>query len=130
MAKDQGPDHQSAADLLGDWRAAERDTAAAKVAQTVAELALAAAAAAEEAAKETEVAALAALDASKSAQSAADRAKRAATQAAEAASILTAGAIGDKARANHALDDAESAEGRARERFHDAEQRGFPKDKA
>jgi hypothetical protein len=128
VARDKGPDHQSAADLLGDWRAAERDTAAAKVAQTVAELALAAAAAAEEAAQETETAALAALDASKSAQSAADRAKRAATQAAEAASILTSGALGDKARANHAVDDAESAEGRARERFHDAEQKGFSRE--
>ena len=43
----------NAAELLGDWRAAERDAVAAKVAQTVAELALKAASAAEEAAKET-----------------------------------------------------------------------------
>ena len=47
MAKDRPKD---AAGLLGDWRAAERDTAAAKVAETVADMALAAARAAEEAA--------------------------------------------------------------------------------
>jgi hypothetical protein len=38
--------HNSAADLLGDWRAAERDTVAAKTAASVAALAVAAASAA------------------------------------------------------------------------------------
>jgi hypothetical protein len=129
VAKDKGPDQQSAAELLGEWRAAERDTAAAQAAKAIAEQALAAAHAAEEAAKETETAALAALDASKSAQTAAASAKQAATLAAEAASVLTAVVEGDKARANHAVDDAEAAEGQARERFHDAERKGFSREK-
>ena len=126
MAKD--PPKQNAASLLGTWRAAERDTAAAKAAQTVAEMALASAHAAEQAAKETEVAAFAALDAAKSAQAAAARAKSAATQAAEAAAILSAGAEGDKARANQALNTAETAEGDAREKFHEAERKAFERE--
>lgn len=127
MAKDRP--EPKAAELLGDWRAAERDTVAAKAAQTIAELALTAAAAAEEAATETEKAATIALEASKSAQRAAANAKRAALQASEAALLLAAGAEGDKVRANHALAKAEEGEKLARERFHEAEGKGFPKSK-
>ena len=117
----------NASELLGDWRAAERDTVAAKAAQTVAELALKAAAAAEEAATETEKAATIAFEASKSAQRAAANAKKAALQASEAALLLAAGAEGDKVRANQALARAEEGEKAARERFHEAEGKGFPK---
>jgi hypothetical protein len=125
MPKDRS--EPNASELLGDWRAAERDTVAAKVAQTVAELALKAASAAEEAAKETEKAALAALDAARSAQAAAAQAKKAAMQASEASTLLTVGAEGDKARANQSLVQAEEAEAAARDRFHEAESKGFPK---
>ena len=125
VAKDRP--EPNAAELLGDWRAAERDTAAAKVAKTVAELALKAAEAADAAAKETERAALVALDASKSAQAAASQAKKAASHASEAATLLTAGAEGDKARASQALANAEKTETKARDRFHEAEDKGFPK---
>jgi hypothetical protein len=55
MAKD--PQAPKASELLGDWRAAERDVAAAKAARSIAELALESATAAEEAAIETEKAA-------------------------------------------------------------------------
>jgi hypothetical protein len=127
VAKDKDADHHSAADLLGDWRAAERDTAAAKSAASVADLALQAASEAGEAALETEAAVKAALEAVERAKIAADRAKRAAAQAAEAALLLTTTAEGDKTRANHAVVDAESAEEVARDRFHEAEGQGFPK---
>ena len=70
--------HDSAAELLGDWRAAERDTAAARTAVSVASLAVAAASAAEAAAAEAESAASAAMDAATRAKSAAEHAKRAA----------------------------------------------------
>lgn len=125
MAKDKGPDHQSAADLLGDWRAAERDTVAAKSAASVAALALKAASAAGEAAVEAEAAVKAALDAADRARVAADRAKKAATQAAEAAHLLTTTAESDKVRANHDVEEAESSETAARDRFHEAEGKGF-----
>ena len=127
MAKDRPKD---TAGFLGDWRAAERDAAAAKTAQTVAEMALVAARAAEEAAMETEIAARAAVEASKSAQRAAQRAKQAATHAAEAASILTSGAEDDKARANHEVGKAEAAETDARDRFHEAEQMARDKNRS
>ncbi len=64
----RGSSSPKASDLRGDWRAAERDTVAAKAAKQVAELALKAAAAAEEVATEAEEAAAIALEASKSAQ--------------------------------------------------------------
>jgi hypothetical protein len=99
VAKGKDADHHSAAELLGDWRAAER-------------------------------AVKAALDAAERAKIAAERAKRAATQAAEAAELLATTAEGDKARANHAVVDAESAETVARDRFHEAEGKGFPKETA
>lgn len=127
MAKDKDADHHSAADLLGDWRAAERDTVAAKSAASVAALSLEAASAAGEAAHEAELAVKAALDAAERAKIAAERAKSAASQAAEAAQLLATSAEGDKARANHAVVDAESAETVARDRFHEAEEKGFPK---
>ena len=110
----------SAAELLADWRGAERDTAAAKVAATVANLAARSAIATEEAALATEDAALAALDAATRAKSAADRARKAASQAAEAAQILNATAEGDQVRAGLVLTDAELAEKEARDRFYDA----------
>jgi hypothetical protein len=116
-----------ASELLGDWRAAERDVAAAKTAQSIAELALESATAAEEAAVETEKAAQMAVEAARSAQAAAVNAKKAAAHAAEAALLLTAGAEGDRARAKQAVETAETAETDARTRYDEASKKGFPK---
>jgi len=80
--------------------------------------------------EETEAAAKAALEASKSAQRAAEHAKRAAENALAAATILAAGAEGDKLRAGLAVDQAEAAETKARDTFHDAEQRARDKDRS
>ena len=125
MANDQRK--ESAADLLGDWRAAERDTVAAKAARRVASLAHTAAAAAEEAANETNEAARLAQEAANRAQAAAERARHAAQAAMEAAQLAAVTGEGDEVRAGQALADAEAAETAARERYHDAEQQGFPK---
>jgi hypothetical protein len=127
VAEDKGADHHSAAELLGDWRAAERDTAAAKTAATIAGLALKTAKAAEQAAAESEAAAKSALEAAERANVAADRAINAASQAAEAAHLLSATAQVDKAEANHAVDEAVEAETAAHNRYHDAASEGFPK---
>ena len=84
--------HGSAADLLANWRSAERDTVAAGLSSQVAVLALAAATAAEEAAAEVEAAASAAVEAVERARAAADRARKAASRAAEAAQLAFAAA--------------------------------------
>ena len=118
---------ESASELLAGWRAAKRDTAAAHTAQKVAILALAAAVAAEEAADEVETAAAAAATAVELARGAAERARKAAAAAAEAAQMLLAAAEGDQARAGQGVDKAELAETTARDAFHDAESKGFPK---
>ena len=113
--------HKSTAELLAEWRAAGRDTVAAKAAARIAGLALEAAAAADEAATEVEAAANAALEAVKKARGAADKARKSAKQAAEAAAIVLAGAEGDKVRANHDVETTEHAEADARDAFHHAE---------
>jgi hypothetical protein len=115
-----------AGELLADWRAAGRDTAAAEAASEVATLALEAAKAADGAASETEAAATAAASAVDQALKAAASAKRAAEHAANAARILLASAEGDKVRANHDLEVAKEAEDRTRKEFHDSELQGFP----
>ncbi len=127
MAEDKRAAHHSAAELLGDWRAAERDTAASKTAATIAALALKTATAAEAAAAATEAAADAAQEAAERAKSASDRAKEAAKHTAEAARLLSAIAIGDKVEANHAVDEAQEAETAAKDRYNDAASEGFPK---
>ena len=121
------PGHNSASELLGDWRAAERDTVAAQGAASVAELALAAALAAEDAASETDEAAKLATEAAIRARAAVEHARRAANQAAEAAHMALAAAEGDRVRADQALAKAERAETDARDRFHEAEKKQFPK---
>jgi len=126
-AKRPDREQDSAAELLGDWRAAERDTVAATMAASIATLTLAAAAAAEEAAAEAESAANAAMDAATRAKGAADHAKKAAAHAAEAAQMASTAALGDKVRADQSVDTAERAQGDARDRFHEAEGKGFPR---
>lgn len=126
MAEDEKM-HGSAAELLADWRSAERDTVAAGQSSQVAVLALAAATAAEEAAEEVEAAASAAVEAVERARAAADKARKAAARASEAAQLAYATAEGDTARAGHAVDKAAKVEVEARDRFHEAEEKGFPK---
>ena len=118
---DQPKHASSAAELLAEWRAAERDMVAAQGAARIAELALTASALAEEAANEVEAASAAALEAVERAREAASRDRAAATQAAEAAQLALATAEGDKVRANHDVDVAEQAETEARDRYHVAE---------
>jgi hypothetical protein len=127
LVDDRSDEHRPAHQLLSDWRAAERDSDAARKARSVAGLAVEAATAAEQAAEETEVAATAALAASESARNAATSAKKSATQAADAARIMAATAAGDKVRANQSVERAEEAESQARYRYHEAESHGFPK---
>lgn len=118
---------ETASELLAIWRAAGRDTVAARAAAAVAKMALAAATAAQEAADEVEVAAEAATEAAERARGAAAKAKSAAAQAAEAAQLALQTAQGDKVRANHDVEIADGAEAEAREAFHDAEAEGFGK---
>ena len=75
-----------------------------------------------------EAAAGAAAEAVEKARSAAARARRAATDAAEAAKSALTSAQGDQVRADVAVNDAEQAEGAARDRFHDAESEAFGKE--
>lgn len=110
---DNDPDiPQSGAELLADWRGAKRDLAAATTAAEVATLALEAAQAADGAASETEAAALAAADRVEQALRAASSAKRAAAHAARAAQILVASAEGDKALAQHDVEETQEAKKR------------------
>ncbi|MBA3688893.1 MAG: hypothetical protein H0W81_08705 [Chloroflexi bacterium] len=125
--KDRDLPH-SAAELLADWRGAKRDTAAANVAAEVATLALEAARASDEAALETEAAANAAAEAVKQALAAAASARRAAAHAAQAAQMLLASAEGDKVRAIEDVGEAKRAETAAGDRFHEAQEGGFPRD--
>ena len=119
---------KTAAEMLAEWRAAGRDTVAARAAASVAALALKAAAAAEEAATEVEAAAEAAVEAVERARAAASRARAAAGQAAEASSLALASARGDKVRANHDVEEADLAESEARDAFHQVEGAAFAKD--
>lgn len=121
--------HRSAAELLGDWRAAERDSVAARAAASVAALAVASSAAAEAAAVETEQAASAATEAATGAKLAAEQATRLAGRAAETALLMAVTADGDKARADLAISEADTAETEARDRFHADEKLGFHRDR-
>jgi len=110
----------SAADLLAEWRAAERDRAAAIETAGVAGLAADAAERAANAARET-------ADAAKLSLEAAQRAERAARETAEAADILGAASAKKRSLADEALMAAEAAETVAQDAFHDAQRAGFPK---
>ena len=122
MAEEEGDriGKGSAADLLSAWRAAERDRAAAVETASVAELAVAAAWRAADAARET-------ADAAKLSLEAAQRAERAARETAEAADIFRAAATVDHAAADSAVARATEREADAKQAFHDAQLKGFPK---
>jgi len=108
----------SAAELLGDWRAAERDLAAAKETSTTAELAAAAAEEALVAAKETS-------DAAHLSSEASARAEQSAKRTAKAAEMTAVAASQDKGEAADALERAAEAESAAGDRFRDAQRKGF-----
>jgi hypothetical protein len=120
-----GSEHGRAAELLSKWRAAERDTAGARLAELVAAAAAEAAAEAERAAAKAESAAAAAMEAADQAKDAAVLARDAARRAAEGAATAETRAEGAEARAGQNVADAEQAESDARDRFHEAESRGF-----
>lgn len=127
VSKVRDEHHESASELLADWRSAERDSVAAHEAASVAARAVGAAADAEEAAVEAESAAREATDAAVRAKDAAERAKTAASQAAEAAQLAATTTEDDQARADQAVLQADHAEAEARDRFHAAQKEGFPK---
>lgn len=129
MAERGDAERGSASELLADWRSAERDSVAAHEAASVAARAVTAAAAAEEAAVEAESAAREATEAAARAKEAAERAKTAASQAAEAAQFAATTTEDDQARAEQTVLDADRAEAVARDRFHVAQEEGFPKDR-
>lgn len=124
---DKEPGNGTAAELIADWRAAGRDTAAAKAAAEVADLALVTARTANQAASEAEVAAHMTAEAAQRALEASTSAKRAAVGASEAAQHFLSIAEGDKVRADYVVEEAEAAEEEAGDRFHKAQQRGFTK---
>jgi hypothetical protein len=111
----------SAADLLSAWRGAERDHAAADEAASVAQLATEAARRAARAARET-------ADAAKLSLQAAERAERAARETADAADVLSAATTKELDAADRAASLAADREIAAKDAFHDAQERGFPKD--
>ena len=112
-------DKGSAARLLSDWRAAERDSVAARASAEVASLAAAAAQTAEQAALETAEAARLALDA-------ATRAEQAARATADAARIVSSTTAAEKVASDEAVTQADAAEAEARDAFHTAQDAGFP----
>jgi hypothetical protein len=109
----------SAAKLLSDWRAAERDAVAARASADVADLASHAAERAARAAQETAESAKLALEAATSAE-------RAARETAEAARILATTSAADKEAASDKVTRTEADEADARDAFHEAQDAGFP----
>jgi precorrin-2 methylase len=118
-AKDRRTGTGSAAELLGNWRAAERDLAAAQATAGVTSLAAAAAASAVTAATETGEAARLSMEA-------AQRAERSALRTAEAAMITARVAQHEKQSADTALERSFEAETDAAARFHEAQALDFP----
>ena len=129
---DETPDaeHGQAAELLSQWRSAERDTAAARAAESIAALAVEAAEIAETAAAQAEKAADVAMQAAIGAKDAAALARQAASEAAKGALSAGMQAAGEEARASQDVSTAEDAEGLARDRFQEAQSRGFQKDRS
>jgi hypothetical protein len=109
----------SAAELLANWRAAERDHAAAIESAGVAGLAVEAAQRAARAARETAEAARLSLEA-------AQRADHAARETADAADVLRATASREQVDLDAAVIEAEAVETEAKDAFHEAQRRDFP----
>ena len=121
MAEAESRKRGSAAELLGDWRAAERDLVAA---QDAADVATAAAAAAQEAV----VAARETGEAARLGAEAAHRAEESARRTAEAAEVTARAAKREQASAEETLLGSTQAEKTAGEAYREAQRQGFPKD--
>ena len=121
MAEAESRRRGTAAELLSNWRAAERDLVAARESADVAELAAAAAEQALVAAKETS-------EAARLASEAAQRAEQSALRTAEAADVTARAARKDQADAMDGLRVSTEAEAEASEAFHRAEREGFLKE--
>jgi hypothetical protein len=111
----------SAAELLANWRGAERDQAAALESASVSALAADAADRAANAARET-------ADAARLSLEAAQRAEKAARETADAADVLSSAAAKERRVADEAVAEAESAAAHAKGAFQDAQRKGFPKE--
>ena len=120
MAEAESKKTGTAAELLGDWRAAERDAVAARDTAGVAELAASAA-------EEARVAATETSEAARLSSEAATRAQQSARRTSDAAEITAQAAKGDLTNAREALRVAGEAETAAADRYHEAEREGFPK---
>jgi hypothetical protein len=111
----------SAAELLANWRAAERDRAAAVESAGVGALAV-------EAAKRASHAALETAEAARLSLEAAQRAAHAARETADAAEVLSATTAREQSDLDAAVINADAAETEAKNAFQDAQRQGFPKD--
>jgi hypothetical protein len=117
-AEEPKPAKQTAAELLGEWRGAERDVAHAQThADTVAIAA--------NAAKQAQIAAEETSEAARLSQAAAEHAANAADRTAEAAALTAVAAADDAAVDKSVLDQALQAAADAGDRFRDAQRRGF-----
>ena len=121
MAEAESRRKGSASELLGNWRAAERDLVAAQDTVDVATLAAAAAEVAVVAARETS-------EAARLGAEAARRAEQSALRTAEAADVTARAAQRDKAGSEDALQRATQAEADAGRAYQEAQREGFPKD--
>lgn len=121
MAEEASRKRGTAAELLSEWRAAERDLVAAQDTLDVATLAATAAGEAVVAARETS-------EAAELSQQAAQRAQMSAARTAAAADVTARVASKDQKSATASLESATQAESDAADRFHEAERQGFPKD--
>jgi hypothetical protein len=110
----------SAAELLSAWRAAERDRVAVEETLDVARAAELAAGEAARAAEET-------ADAARLSLEAAQKAEIAAKRTADAAGIVAKAAIAGRGVAEAHLAESQGDEIGARNAYHDAQDRGFPK---
>jgi len=108
---------RSRAELLAEWRAAERAKTAAESAVRATSQAMQAATTAGDAAAASEEAAQAALESADRARAAATKAKRAAALATEAARDASVTAEGDAARATQVADQAHVAERKAKDDY-------------
>jgi hypothetical protein len=121
VAEEESRRKGSASELLGNWRAAERDLIAARDSVDVATLAAAAAEVAVVAARETSEAARLGADA-------AQRAARSALRTAEAAEVTARAAKREETASEDVLRASTQAEADAGTAYHDAQELGFPKD--
>ncbi|HYK94385.1 MAG TPA: hypothetical protein VE011_00740 [Candidatus Dormibacteraeota bacterium] len=109
---------QSAAELLGDWRGAEREVVHAQThADTVAIAA--------NAAKQAQIAAEETSEAARLSKAAAEHAAEAADRTAEAAALTAVAAADDAAVDKSVLEQALQAASDAGDRFREAQRRGF-----